>query len=140
MIALGGLCGNAAILVLGSPNARNMVTLGMLGAGIGFGLIAVLGPYERLAAAFLVGISLPLQDVFIISIIQHYSRPDLVARGHALWRLACELTIGIGMLAGGFGADRAPAYVLLICAGVGIVVTAVALRLKFGSAPSSEGA
>lgn len=140
MIALGGLCGNVTILALGSPNARNMVTLGMLGAGIGFGLIAVLGPYERLAAAFLVGISLPLQDVFIISLIQHYSRPDLVARGHALWRLACELTIGLGMLAGGFGADRAPAYVLLICAGVGIVVTAVALRLKFGFAPSSEHA
>jgi MFS family permease len=127
IIAIGGLCGNGLILFFQSMRADMMVTLGMIGAGIGFGLMGIASENARLFLAFALGLSLPLQDVFIISLIQTHAKSDLVARSHALWRLGCELTIGLGMLAGGFMAGHVSIAGLLLAAGTGMILAGLGL-------------
>ena len=74
MIAIGGLCGNGLILLYRTERAEVMVRLGMMGAGVGFGLMGIAHEKYRWLLAFVLGFSLPMQDVFIISLIQAHAK------------------------------------------------------------------
>jgi hypothetical protein len=127
--ALGGILTNFALARFPVDRAERAVALAVLVAGIGYGLLAVEpGALPRLAIAVVVGAAAAsVQDVFIVCVLQRWAAVGQVARLHAIWRLACELAISLGLLVGGVAVDhRGAPPVAAVC---GVTIVAIGLYL-----------
>jgi hypothetical protein len=129
--AAGGILANVVITRIRVDRPQRAVAAAILVAGIGYGLLtfhpdAVL----RLLIAAVVGAAAPFQDVFIVCLLQRRAEAGQVARLHAIWRLACEVAIALGLLVGGLVVDgHGPSTVAAVC---GVAIVAVAIHL-FGA-------
>jgi hypothetical protein len=130
MIGLGGIAANLVIANIRVHRHVLAVASGMVVAGFGFAaLSANVSLPTTLCMAFILGCSLPFQDVFVACAIQAMGAPDIIARLHATWRLACEFTLSLGILAGGYWVDHASPLSVGLCCGVSIVVVGLLLAL-----------
>ncbi len=128
LFGIGGILSNLAISRIGIRRHLGAVGCGMVAAGVCFALFAVEPPsWARLALALSAGASLPFQDVFITCAIQALGPMNIVARLHATWRLACELTISLGLLCGGLAVDLTSASLMGMASGAAIVLTGMFL-------------
>lgn len=124
--SLGGIVANFAIARVEIRNAALAVAIGMGIAGACFAAFgAAPSGWIRIALAFAGGMSFPLQDVFVVGLIQMHSRSDFVARMHACWRLSCEFTLSAGILIGGVAVDLTGPVVMAFASGIAIAVVSL---------------
>lgn len=128
LFGVGGILSNLIIARTDIHRHLGAVGCGMVAAGVCFALFATEPPpWFRLVLALLGGASLPFQDIFVTCAIQALGPPNIVARLHAIWRLACELTISVGLLLGGLAVDLTSATVMGLLSGGAIVLTGITL-------------
>lgn len=138
----GGILANFAIARIPVARPERVVAVAVLVAGIGYGLLAV-QPIEvpRLVIASVVGAAAPVQDVFIVCLLQRWAAAGHVARLHAIWRLACELAISLGLLLGGMAVDHHGASPVAAICGVAIVGVGAFLLVELHRvAPAADAA
>lgn len=130
LFGVGGILSNLVISRTVIREHVRAIGAGMIVVGVCFGLFATDPPtWARLVLALVAGASLPFQDVFITCAIQAIGPPTLVARLHATWRLACELTISLGVLSGGLLVDAFSAMTVGVISGAAIVLAGIVLVL-----------
>ena len=133
----GGMFANLLIARASVHRYAQVLALGMLGAGLAFLMIGqVQGMLLLWIVGFVGGMSLPLQEVFLICLIQRDAPKAMLARTHAVWRLGCEAGLGLGMLLGGLAADQWNGALLLALAGSGIMLIAAFVFLQDRKAAS----
>ncbi|MFM8745171.1 MAG: hypothetical protein ACKOED_00665 [Aestuariivirga sp.] len=116
---IGGLLSGFLILKWVVWGPHKAVGFGVILAGASFaafssssiGLLAVF-------LGFLIGMALPFQDVFMTIIIQQNAQSGTLARVQALWRLAAEISLGIGLVAGGWSTEYLGATAVLLVSGI----------------------
>jgi hypothetical protein len=136
LFGVGGIVSNLIIARTDIRHHLGAVGCGMVVAGMCFTLFASEPPsWFRLVLALVAGASLPFQDVFVTCAIQALGPPNIVARLHAIWRLACELTISLGLLLGGLAVDLTSASLIGMLSGAAIIVTGISLVIFRGEQP-----
>jgi hypothetical protein len=75
------------------------------------------GPFT-IFLGVLIGMALPFQDVFMTMIIQQRAQSGTLARVHAMWRLTAEISLGIGLVAGGWSTEYLGGAVVLLASGI----------------------
>ena len=137
LVGVGGILSNLAIARVRIHRHLGAVGCGMVAAGVCFALFATEPPtWVRYILALMAGASLPFQDVFITCAIQVLGPMNIVARLHATWRLACEFTISLGLLAGGVAVDLTSASLVGLSSGV-VIVLAGSVLIAFRNEPPS---
>lgn len=137
LFGVGGILSNLLIARTAIRNNLWAVGCGMIAAGVCFAAFAAGPPtWFRPILALAAGASLPFQDVFLTCAIQALGPSNMVARLHATWRLACELTISLGVLLGGLAVDFTSASLVGLLSG-GAIILVGALLVGFRGDPHS---
>ncbi|UXY15799.1 MFS transporter [Chitiniphilus purpureus] len=105
--SIGALISNLAIGVFGIRTKHRSVLLGFVFVGFGFSLLSIApNTPSAICIVVLAAIGIPLMDIGIASLINECIPREHQGKVFALFRYFAEIGLAIGLLIGGFLADK----------------------------------